>query len=123
MALLKAYLTDGRPELVPTKSTPPDALFLADRGTALTRQGAWFILKRHARAAGLDPLPSPHKLRHAFATHLLDEGMNLRTLQALLGHSDISTTEIYSHVTTKGLARVLDDHHPLGRDAVGASKK
>ena len=115
ITLLKLYLTESRPLLLPSQGAPPEELFLCDRGTPLTRQGAWFILKRHARAAGLDPLPSPHKLRHAFATHLLDEGMNLRTLQALLGHSDISTTEIYSHVTTRGLARIVEEHHPLGR--------
>lgn len=87
-----------------------------DRRTAMTRQGFWFLLKQVALAAGLDPARvSPHVLRHSFASHMLAHGADLRTLQVLLGHADISTTEIYTHVLAERLQRLVEAHHPLAR--------
>jgi integrase/recombinase XerD len=92
-----------------------DALFHSGRGRPFTRQGFWKAVRKHAMSAGLGSRVTPHVLRHAFATHLLEGGMNLRSLQLLLGHSDISTTEIYSHVSTAHLTETLRKHHPKAK--------
>ncbi len=89
-----------------------DDLFISAQGKRLTRQGFWKILKHHATQAGIRSHLSPHTLRHSFATHLLQSGMNLRSLQMLLGHSDLSTTQIYAHVTPEHLKELHEQHHP-----------
>lgn len=107
---LKLYLEGSRPRLHPAT----DHLFLNHRGMALTRQAFWKILGALALQAGLPPGISPHKLRHSFATHLLQAGMNLRSLQLLLGHSDLATTQIYAHVTPGHLRSAHRKFHPRG---------
>lgn len=108
------YLANIRPELRRRSDTNPkrETLFLSRLGREFTRQGFWKLIKKYGAAAGLDANVSPHVLRHAFATHLLERGMNLRSLQLLLGHSDIATTEIYSHVSSTHLKEALLKHHP-----------
>lgn len=90
-------------------------LFLNTRGARLTRNFAWAMIKRHAESVGLDHV-SPHTLRHSFATHLLQRGADSRSVQALLGHSDISTTQIYTHITDRHMRATYDRHHPRARD-------
>jgi integrase/recombinase XerD len=108
---LSRYLEQDRQALGPKG----DIVFLGARGTALTRQSFWRILKQLARASGLPESLSPHGLRHSFATHLLQSGMNLRSLQMLLGHSDLSTTQIYTHVTPEHLKQTHARYHPRGK--------
>ncbi len=106
------YLKKSRPALMEGKQC--DQLFVTARGAAMTRQAFWYLIKRHARAAGLTRPLSPHTLRHAFATHLLNHGADLRVVQMLLGHADISTTQIYTHVARERLKKLHAAHHPRG---------
>lgn len=105
---LNEYVATWRPTFAPQE----DRMFLNRSGKGLSRQGLWKIIKRYARQAGIDRPISPHTLRHSFATHLLDGGADLRTVQLLLGHADISATEIYTHVQGERLTRMHEQHHP-----------
>ncbi len=109
---LQRYLRDGRAALLARR--PSDALFVTGRARAMTRQMFWHLIKRYAIQAGIAPAISPHTLRHAFATHLLNHGADLRVVQLLLGHADISTTQIYTHVARERLKQVHAKHHPRG---------
>ena len=90
-------------------------MFLSTRGRPLTRQSIFLLLKHYARMAKLTKLPSPHVLRHSFATHLMEHGADLRSLQEMLGHADISTTQRYTHVDKSRLKRIHDTYHPRAR--------
>ncbi|CAN0083817.1 unnamed protein product [Phaeothamnion confervicola] len=109
---IKRYLQEGRPQILDKRAA--DAMFVTSRGAAMTRQAFWHLLKRYALLAGLAKPMSPHTLRHAFATHLLNHGADLRVVQLLLGHSDISTTQIYTHVARERLKQLHAKHHPRG---------
>ncbi len=115
-AWLRRYLAEVRPQLV--QARPTVALFVTARGTqagsGMSRMMFWNIVTKYARAAGLAVAPSPHTLRHAFATHLLNHGADLRAVQMLLGHADISTTTIYTHVARERLKQLHAQHHPRG---------
>ena len=110
IAAVRAYLRSGRPALVGAREER--RLFLNRRGGQLTRQGLYKIVQRHAKAAGLEDRMSPHTLRHSFATHLLAGGCDLRSLQEMLGHADIATTQIYTHLSAERLKDVYFDAHP-----------
>lgn len=110
--LLQMYLVESRPVLLNGKVT--DDLFPTTRGRAMTRQAFWYLIKRYAKQAMIDKDLSPHTLRHAFATHLLNHGADLRVVQLLLGHSDLSTTQIYTHVAKERLKSLHSEHHPRG---------
>jgi integrase/recombinase XerD len=108
---LNRYLAEGRPALLKNRSS--DALFVTRRGGAMTRQAFWLLIKKYALRAGIPPARiSPHTLRHAFATHLLNHGADLRVVQLLLGHADISTTQVYTHVARERLKQLHAKHHP-----------
>ena len=109
---VEKFIRQGRAELLP--GPPVDTLFPSRRGRMMTRQTFWHAVKRHARRAGIGKALSPHVLRHAFATHLLNHGADLRVVQMLLGHSDISTTQIYTHVARERLKNLHAEHHPRG---------
>lgn len=109
---LQSYFRDARPILL--RGNGSDVLFPSRRGQQMTRQTFWHRIKRHAVVAGIDKPLSPHVLRHAFATHLLNHGADLRVVQMLLGHSDLSTTQIYTHVAQHRLQSLHQQHHPRG---------
>ncbi len=107
---LNGYLEDGRPLIVRNQNEP--ALFVNRRGERLTRQGFWLILKGYAKSANLGAEVTPHTLRHSFATHMLRGGMPLRNVQEMLGHANISTTQVYTHLTSDHLREVYERAHP-----------
>ena len=109
---IERYLKDARGIIL--GGQVDDALFVTSRGGPMTRQMFWILIKKHARKAGIKAPLSPHTLRHAFATHLLNHGADLRVVQLLLGHSDISTTQIYTHVARERLKHLHAQHHPRG---------
>jgi len=109
---LETYLKSGRSLLLGNKLT--DVLFPSSRGDMMTRQTFWHRIKHHAKTAGIHKSLSPHTLRHAFATHLLNHGADLRVVQMLLGHSDLSTTQIYTHIAQARLQELHAKHHPRG---------
>jgi integrase/recombinase XerD len=109
---LQAFVAGPRGEILLDRNT--DSLFPTRRGDRMTRQAFWHIIKRYARKAGVDRELSPHTLRHAFATHLLNHGADLRVVQMLLGHSDLSTTQIYTHVARERMKDLHSQHHPRG---------
>lgn len=106
------YMKEARPELL--KGRACDALFPGNRATAMTRQAFWYRVRHYAARTGIRKHLSPHTLRHAFATHLLNHGADLRVVQMLLGHSDLSTTQIYTHVARQRLQSLHQAHHPRG---------
>ena len=110
--VIQRYLTTARGEILGGKKT--DDLFVTQRGRAMTRQMFWHLIKRHAIKAGVNKPLSPHTLRHAFATHLINHGADLRVVQLLLGHADITTTQIYTHVARERLKLIHAQHHPRG---------
>jgi len=109
---VERWLSRGRPGLV--RGRDSDFLLVSRRGKGLSRQAVWHGIRRHAVSAGIDKPLSPHKLRHSFATHMLDHGADLRVVQMLLGHSDLSTTQIYTHVARARLKELYEAHHPRG---------
>ncbi len=109
---LERYLAEARPVLLAGRTS--DALFVTARAGAMTRQAFWYAIKRHAARTGIGASLSPHTLRHAFATHLLNHGADLRVVQMLLGHADNSTTQIYTHVARERLKTLHSQHHPRG---------
>jgi integrase/recombinase XerD len=109
---IKEFMAGPRDEILGRQTT--DYLFPTRRGDRMTRQSFWHIIKRYARLAKIDKPLSPHTLRHAFATHLLNHGADLRVVQMLLGHSDLSTTQIYTHVARERMKELHDRHHPRG---------
>jgi integrase/recombinase XerD len=112
LAWIGRYLADGRGAILGSQQS--SAFFVTARGESMTRQGFWYRIKLHARKAGIEQQISPHVLRHAFATHLVNHGADLRVVQLLLGHADISTTQIYTHVARERLKDVHRKHHPRG---------
>jgi integrase/recombinase XerD len=112
LSWLERYLREARPLLLGGRTS--DALFVTSRADAMTRQAFWHLLRRYAVQAGIGKPVSPHTLRHAFATHLLNHGADLRVVQLLLGHSDISTTQIYTHVARERMKQLHAKHHPRG---------
>lgn len=109
-AAIEAYLVGGRPHFL--KGKPSNFVFLGPSGKPITRQSVWNMIKRYTRKAGITKNVTPHTLRHTFATHILENGADLRIIQECLGHSDISTTQIYTHLTRKALQEAYDKHFP-----------
>ena len=110
LASITEYLRQGRSALL--KGRPSPYLFVTAQGGAMTRQAFWHLIKRYGLQAGISQPLTPHLLRHTFATHLLDGGADLRSVQTMLGHADISTTQIYTHVLQSRLRKTVDEHHP-----------
>jgi len=110
---ISRYLNQARSELMKSRGVS-NSLFITKRGSAMTRQAFWYLIKRYAVKAGINQKLSPHTLRHAFATHLLNYGADLRVVQLLLGHSDLSTTQIYTHIAKSRLQNIHQQHHPRG---------
>ena len=108
---IKKYLQNARPELYKHST---DALFLTQHGGVMSRQNFWYAIKRYALQANIQQDISPHVLRHAFATHLLNHGADLRVVQMLLGHANLSTTQIYTHVAQARMQQLHKQHHPRG---------
>ncbi len=111
--MVTRYLEDGRRRLL--RGRDPGVLFLNHRGARMTRQGFWKLVKKYAEQAGIRKVIGPHTLRHSFATHLLERGADLRAVQEMLGHADISTTQIYTHVSSRRLQEVYQAAHPRAR--------
>lgn len=109
---LRQYLNDGRRSLLGEQQV--EAIFVTTRKSGMTRQAFWYLIKRYAVRAGIDASISPHMLRHSFATHLLNHGADLRVIQLLLGHADLSTTQIYTHLANAALQKLHATHHPRG---------
>ena len=109
---LQDFIAEKRLEILRQKKT--DVVFPTTRGTGMTRQAFWHVIKRYAGVAGIKQIISPHSLRHAFATHLLNHGADLRVVQLLLGHSDLSTTQIYTHIARERLKDIHSKFHPRG---------
>jgi integrase/recombinase XerD len=109
---IRRYMDSARPDILAGRQA--DALFITSRGGSMTRQAFWYLIRRYAGQAGIRDGISPHTLRHAFATHLLNHGADLRVVQMLLGHADISTTQIYTHVARERLKQLHAKHHPRG---------
>ena len=107
---LDRYLAEGRPRLL--KRAASSAVFVTARGAAMTRQCFWMLLKAYGRRVGISRPLTPHVIRHSFATHLVEGGADLRSVQIMLGHADISTTQVYTHVARRRLRQVVDQHHP-----------
>ena len=107
---LKQYIDQFRKEFIKSRKT--DALFLSNRGTEMTRHSFWHILKKYAVQVGINEHLSPHTLRHAFATHMINNGADLRVVQLLLGHSDLSTTQLYTHIAKNELKELHCKNHP-----------
>ncbi len=114
---VQSYIDETRPRM--TRRKGELALFLNPRGDRLTRQGFWQKLKEYARSAGLDSQISPHTLRHSFATHMLSGGADLRAVQELLGHANISTTQVYTHLTSEHVRRTYEKAHPRAKQSRG----
>jgi integrase/recombinase XerD len=112
MEAVKLWL-EARPTML--RGRESKALFVTPRGSGFSRMGFWKLLRRHARQAGIVKNLSPHKLRHSFATHLVERGADLRAVQAMLGHADLATTQIYTHVDSKRLRAIYDDKHPRSK--------
>jgi len=106
------YANTARPDLL--KQRPSDSMFVTSRGSSMSRQAFWYLIKKYAKQVGIDQHLSPHTLRHAFATHLLNHGADLRSIQMLLGHADLSTTQIYTHIARERLQSMHQKHHPRG---------
>jgi len=112
LSWVRRYMDQARPDILAGRQA--DALFVTLRGASMTRQAFWYLIRRYANQAGIRREISPHTLRHAFATHLLNHGADLRVVQMLLGHADISTTQIYTHIARERLKQLHARHHPRG---------